>query len=650
MKKLVVLDIETSSPDPTRKEWAVDAYRNIVDLIAVQENGITVYKPEEVPKDFFVGKELGMHGGKFDFRSLYSKGWKLQVDQYKHDSLIMAVASLMKVPDGWLERYEEERRRRNKEYKANGGKGPGWRATQKHSLKVLAPFFLGVQPFYEDPNTHNNPEYAALDVKYTAALIEFFEVQLKKEELWGFYQEKLMPWQLMVLEAELDGIQINLQTLAELQAKAEAGVLDSLKKLREAWTKVEEEYEYKQRKEIEANYAAKKEAAVAKLKPEKTEERTAAKKSNTAKRYDELRDKALAKLEPFNYASPSQLLWALRDVLGYQVEDMDGEEGTGAEVLELLAPTKPDIKALLDYRANYKLAHSYFPSYREMAINSRIHCSFNLNGARTGRLSCSDPNLMQVPPVLKAVFEAAEGNVLVSQDLSAIEPVLIAYFTEDENLCRIIINKEDFHGWAAVVWKLVNCKAHEVKEKAKEIRYGAKQGDLSVFYGSGKKMLFTTLLKNGVTKLADGTPITETVTHKMVQDFRAYFRDAWEFKRLLDAEAQGGNYIENLLGRRYRIDNPEDVYMKNFNRLIQGSASDLLLQGTHDCLQELANKGIWARLRILVHDNTVLECQEADAPYVNDRLCYHLTKFKLKTKHGLIPLQVEGSYAKSWKS
>jgi DNA polymerase I-like protein with 3'-5' exonuclease and polymerase domains len=561
----------------------------------------------------------------------------------------MAVASLTKVSEDLLEQYETERRRKNKEYKLNGGKGPGWRATQKHSLKVLAPFFLGVEPFYEDPNTHNNPEYAKLDVKYTAALIEFFEAKLRQEELWGFYQEKLMVWQRMTLEAELDGIQINLATLAELQAKAEAGVLDSLKKLRAAWSKVEEEYEYKQRKTIEEDYATKKAIAVAKLKPDKTEALTAEKQAKTSARYNELKAKALAKLEPFNYASPSQLLWALRDVLGYPVEDMEGEEGTGAEVLELLAPTRPDIKALLDYRANYKLAHSYFPSYRETAINGRIHCSFNLNGARTGRLSCSDPNLMQVPPVLKTVFEAAEGNMLISQDLSAIEPVLIAYFTEDENLCRILINGEDFHGWAAVVFNLVKCEAKDVKKLAPEVRYGAKQADLSILYGSGKRMLFTTLLKNGVTKLADGTNITELETAQMIKSFRAYFQGAWEFKQMLDAEASGGNYIENILGRRYKIENPEDIYMKNFNRLVQGSASDLLLQGAQDFYKEMKEMGIWVRPRLWVHDNFVAECREQDVMYVNERLCHHLTKFKLGTRHGNIPLKVEGSYAKTWK-
>lgn len=649
---MLFIDIETSSPDPEKPELAVDPIRNQIDLIGTLNdapgNSIVVAQGYE-QSDMFLGHKLIGHNLPFDFKTLHWKGYKVKVEDLAHDTLIMATALITKVPDDYIERYEVERRTKNKAYKEAGGKGHGYRAAKKHSLKVLAPFFLGVSPFWENPNTTNDPEYLKLDVEHTKGLYDHFIPMMKKEGVWQFYEEKLMPWQRMTLEAELDGICIDLKAMGELKAQAEAGVITSLKKLREAWGKVEEEYKYKQEKELKERYEQMQLQATLKIKA-KSEDDLALKTTKVASRYADLLTKATSKMEVFNYASNDQLKWAFKEVLHYPIVNMEGDETTGASVLELLAASgKEDIKALLDYKGNYKLAHSYFPSYQESLINGRIHCRFKLHGTRTGRLSCANPNLQQIPPALKKMFIAAPGNSLVSQDLSAIEPVLIAYFTEDENLCRILINGEDFHGWAAVLFGLVNCIASEVKAKEPDVRYAAKQGDLSIFYGSGKRRLFTTLTLNGI-KAVQGRPLDEGICAKMVYKFRDYFAESWEFKQMLDAELGGGNSIDNILGRKVHIENPADVYMKGFNRLIQGSASDLLLQGTLDCLKELKEQGIRAYLRLLVHDNTVIECNEANAHYVNERLCHHLTKFKLKTRHGIVPLKVEGSYGKTWKS
>lgn len=656
---LYFIDIETSSPDKSNKDLALDPHRNKLDLVGAIKpsrvdglsDSIVVYSNENVYKD--LASDLATcpdityagHGFKFDFRTLVAKGFKLDVERYAHDTLIMAVASITKVPDDYIERYEAERRRLN----AGLPKGQGYRPAKKHSLKILAPYFLGVSPFWENPLTHNDPEYVKKDVLYTKGLYDHFVPMLKKDGVWEFYNEKLMPWQRMTLEAELDGIYIDVAAMAELRAKAEANELNSLKKLRAVWAKVEEEWKHKQVRETCDRYSTMAGQAYSKIKA-KTPEEKEVKTIKVQQRYLELERKALRKLEEFNYGSPAQLLWAFKEVLHYPAVNMEGDETTGASVLEMLAAQgKEDIKALLQYKEATKLISTYFDGYPALMVDGKLHCSFNLNGARTGRLSSSDPNLQQVPPGIKGIFTAAPGNVLVSQDLSAIEPALIAYYTEDSNLCRILMEGQDFHGVAAVQFELVNCEAHEVKAKEPEVRYGAKQGDLSTFYGSGKSRLYITLLLNGVTKLADGTPITEEVCARMVRNYRRYYAESWEFKQILDAELMSGGVAENLLGRKFIIENPGDVYMKGFNRLIQGSASDLLLQGTYDCLKELKAQSIWARLRLLVHDNTVLECQEKDAEYVNQRLCHHLTKFKLETKHGLIPLKVEGGYARTWK-
>lgn len=644
---MLFVDIETSSPDASNKYLALNPRMNRIDLVGmgfVDRPEISICNEGEA-KDLNVieTEKLCGHGFKFDYKTLYAKGFEMDPGRYEHDTLIMAVASTTKVPDSYIDSYETERRRLNEELP----NGEDYREASKHGLKVLAPYFLGVSPFWENPATTNDPEYLKKDILYTKGLYEHFTESLKKEGVYNFYLDKLMPWQRMTLQAELDGIRIDLKAMEELKSQAEAGVLSSLKKLREAWGKVEEEWLNLQRATTADTYKQMKLKALEKIDPEK---RTPERIQKLENRYKDLETKQIAKIEPFNYASPDQLLWAFKEVLHYPSQDLNGKESTKAEVLELMAADgKEDIKALLEYRANFKLAHSYFPDYQaRLTKENRIHCNFNLNGTRTGRLSCSEPNLQQIPPLLKRVFIPAEGHSFISLDLSSIEPVLIAYYSEDETLCKIFINGGDFHGQCAVDFFCpigilpANLQPKEVKGKFPDIRYAAKQGDLSIFYGSGKKRLFNTLLLNGI-------KVNEQQCSKMVYRFRDRFKDAWLFKQMLDAELLAGNCIENLLGRKFKIDEPKDVYMKGFNRLIQSSASDLLLQATNDCLKECQELNIPAALRLLVHDNSVLEAPDEYASSVYDLLMKHMTKFKLATKWGNIPLNAEGGYGKTWK-
>jgi DNA polymerase I-like protein with 3'-5' exonuclease and polymerase domains len=641
---VLFLDIETSSPNPEKPEWSLDPRRNRIDLIGAHGTQTRIWAANELPASSALEDALCGHNLKFDYKTLHFKGYELLLEQYVHDTLVMAVASIEKVSEDYLERYEAERRRLNAELP----KGQSYRAAKKHSLKVLAPYFLGVSAFWENTVTTNDPEYLRKDLEYTKGLYEHFVPMLKRDGVWQFYEEKLMPWQRMTLQAEIDGLRIDIKALAELKAQAEAGVLTSLTKLRAAWKKVEEEWQAKQIKETAAHYEELSRTAIGKIKAKDADE-LGKKITKTATRYTALMNKAIEKLEPFNYASPSQLLWAFQEVLHYPTVNLEGDETTGASVLELLAAQgKEDIKALLEYKADYKLAHSYFPTYEEMLVDGKLNANFNLHGAKTGRLSSSEPNLQQIPPGLKRLFVPAEGNAFVSQDLSAIEPVLIAYYTEDENLCRIFLEGIDFHGYCATALFPAagllpeSMKPQDVKKLYPDIRQAAKVADLSLYYGSGKNRLFTSLTLHGL-------KVTEQQCQRMVYSFRDAFKDSWEFKLMLDAELLAGNYVENLFGRRYKILNKEDVYMQGFNRLIQGSASDLLLQGTLDCLKELKARGIWAALRLLVHDNSVLETRAEHAKLVYDTLERHLTKFQLNTRHGRIPLRVEGTYGKSWK-
>ena len=134
----------------------------------------------------------------------------------------------------------------------------------------------------------------------------------------------------------------------------------------------------------------------------------------------------------FNIASPKQLGERLFDQMGYEggKKSKTGAWSTGADVLEDLAANGAEIaKSVLDYRQLAKLKSTYTDALMK-SINpdtGRVHTSYSMVGASTGRLSSSDPNLQNIPirtkegRQIRTAFVARKGYKLISADYSQIE-------------------------------------------------------------------------------------------------------------------------------------------------------------------------------------------------------------------------------------
>lgn len=128
------------------------------------------------------------------------------------------------------------------------------------------------------------------------------------------------------------------------------------------------------------------------------------------------------KLEnPVNLSSPLQIAILLYDVLGLDNGDTKNPRGTGSDILAKL--NNPIAESLIKYREFSKLVDAFIDSLPKFVNKSdgRIHCSFNQYGAKTGRMSCSAPNLQQIPShnkEIRQMFKASDGYVLMSSDFS----------------------------------------------------------------------------------------------------------------------------------------------------------------------------------------------------------------------------------------
>ena len=318
---------------------------------------------------------------------------------------------------------------------------------------------------------------------------------------------------------------------------------------------------------------------------------------------------------PFNLASPKQLGEVLFDELrlpgGKRMKT--GAWGTDAQVLQSLAEEGHEIPArILAWRQLAKLKSTYADALVNQ-INpetGRVHTSFAMAVASTGRLSSTDPNLQNIPVRseeggrIRRAFIAAPGNVFVSADYSQIELRLLAHVADIPSLKESFARGEDIHARTAseVFGVPMAGMDAQTRRRAKAINFGIIYG-ISAF-GLARQLGTTP----GEARLYIDTYFAR------YPGIRAYME---RMKRL--AREQG--YVETPFGRRCYIPGIADrnaarrAYAERqaINAPLQGGAADIIKRAMVRLAPALAVSGLGARLLLQVHDELLLEAPEAQA-------------------------------------
>jgi DNA polymerase I-like protein with 3'-5' exonuclease and polymerase domains len=546
-----------------------------------------------------------------------------------HDTKIMAHLLRDKVPKEFLDWYEEERKRRNKLLP----KGKTYRETSGLSLKVLAPWYLKVEPFWETPGDYNNEEYNRKDCEYTYRLFQLFEKKLKDEGSWDFYVNRMLEWSKMVMDMEIKGIQIDLNELDQVEKEYLEKRETYKRKLDEQWRNHRDAYHTSQVEQLKIKYE---EGARLQIERGRTAEH------KTKARYQHLFEEACKRIEPFNYASSQQMTWLLKEQLGLDITDPEGEETTGKSVLNRLAQERDDIKNLLEYKEADKVLTMYIPTYRELQIDSTIHPSFNLTGTRTGRTSSSGPNLQQVPSKLYRLFKPRSGYKFIQYDLSGIEAALIALYSGDKRLYDILSTGESMHDHNAKALFNLECDVSEVSKLFPKQRKTVKNIGFACFYGAGWRRISSVFA-------AGGFPISDREAKEKLKSLKAYYPKAFEYHEEITEIFEAGEVVYNLFGRPIKMQPHENCYMQGMNTLIQSSASDLNLRACEKASKKWKEMGLDAYPLLVIHDCIIAEVREAHSQVASDILVNAMTGFKLESENGLIPLRVEGSISLAWE-
>lgn len=352
----------------------------------------------------------------------------------------------------------------------------------------------------------------------------------------------------------------------------------------------------------------------------------------------------------FNLASPKQLGDVLFGELGLPggAKGKTGAYSTSHDALEPLAEQGHEIVSLLlDWRGLSKLKSTYTDALPEQ-INpktGRIHTSFSLVGAATGRLSSTDPNLQNIPirteegRAIRRAFVAAGGHVLLSVDYSQIELRLAAAAAGVGALIKAFREGVDIHALtAAQVFGLPLEKVtSEERRRAKAVNFG-------IIYG---------ISGFGLAKQIGCSP---GEAGSFIRAYLDRFHELRDWMEETKAFARERGYVETLMGRRVHIPGINDkngarragAERQAINAPLQGTAADIMKRAMIRVPSALAEAGLSARLLLQVHDELVLEVPEkeieATAALVK-KVMENAPNPALTLK---VPLIAEAGWAKDW--
>lgn len=351
----------------------------------------------------------------------------------------------------------------------------------------------------------------------------------------------------------------------------------------------------------------------------------------------------------FNIGSPKQLGEILFDEMGLQggKKTKTGAWQTDADVLEGLAAEGHGLpRTIVDWRTLSKLRSTYTEAL-QAAINpdtGRVHTSYSMAVAQTGRLSSTDPNLQNIPVrteegrKIREAFVAEKGNVLVSADYSQIELRILAHIADIDALKDAFKEGLDIHALTASEMFDVPIEGMDpmVRRQAKAINFG-------IIYGISGFGLARQL----------GIPQSEASEY-----IKTYFKRFPGIRAYMDetkAFAKEHGYVTTAYGRKINLSGikskgPQRSFAERqaINAPIQGSAADIIKRAMIRMPDVLAKAGLSARMLLQVHDELVFECPEAEADKLIETVKTTMQGAAGPSLQLSVPLVVDARAASNW--
>ena len=351
--------------------------------------------------------------------------------------------------------------------------------------------------------------------------------------------------------------------------------------------------------------------------------------------------------QTFNVGSPKQLGEILFDKLELPggKKGKTGAYGTGVDVLEDLASEGHELPVkVLDWRQMSKLKSTYTDALQGH-INpntGRVHTSYVISGASTGRLSSTDPNLQNIPirseagRKIREAFIAEEGNVLLSLDYSQIELRILAHIAKIDTLKQAFHEGQDIHALTASQMFNVPLENMDpmVRRQAKAINFG-------VIYGiSGFG-----LARNLRIPRKEAQSFIDTYFERF-PGIRTYMDETVSF-------AKENGYVETLFGRKIHTSEinakgPQAGFAKRaaINAPIQGTAADVIRRAMVQMPNAISH--LPAKMLLQVHDELIFEVSKDALNETTEVVRNIMEKASEPVVKLDVPLVVDAGFGNNW--
>lgn len=433
--------------------------------------------------------------------------------------------------------------------------------------------------------------YMAEDCFATARLYPLFRNMIteESERLWELHNTYLIPASLEIARMELLGSPLNVGYLEEMKGWIEKQLEDEIADIRKI---VSDLTEHPKASEFNVN---------------------------SPKQVDELLyDKELG----LGLSSPGNVGRNQRQ--GNYLRRDKGDRTTNSDTLKVLAQRcraeNPAVANLIDlilaYRVKSKILGTYINGMLDRVdYDGRIRGDFNLHGTATGRLSCSNPNLQNIPEAshvgidVRKAYTCSPGWVNVEADQSQLELRVAALFSQDDVLVRAYRNNADIH--QEVAQMLWNKPKEEI---TKYERYLAKCMNFGVLYGRGAQSIATGPEMDNLIKMS-GRKWGNKEIEDYFDKFKVGYGQLFEWMELLKSDSVKKQFVEGPLGNRRRFDlimekERSRVERQSVNTPIQGFAAQMVVTSLFTMSRKFDPK--IQRILFTVHDSIFLECIDDD--------------------------------------
>ena len=349
--------------------------------------------------------------------------------------------------------------------------------------------------------------------------------------------------------------------------------------------------------------------------------------------------------QEFNIGSPAQLADVLFNTLKLPTQGIKkGKTGysTAASELDKLRGQHPIIDLITLYREVTKLKSTYVDTLpKQVDDNSRLHTTFALTVAQTGRLSSNDPNLQNIPTRtdlgrhIRTAFVAGEGMKLVSADYSQFELRLAAVLANDIELIDMFNRGADIHQTTAA-----QVYGRDIEDVTKQMRRAAKVINFGILYGMSPHGL----------SVAAGMTFEQAAG--FIKRYKELRRPLFDYMDSVLEKARKDNFVETLFGRRRPM---PDIHSSNFmvrsgaeraaiNMPIQGTEADLMKLAMIEVDKRLAAQHNNCRQLLQIHDSILVECPAEVANNIGSML-----KEVMETVYDLpVRLDVDVTIGDNW--